>query len=98
MLICDKEWRPLTIGDEYRVPLDHVIALWSFAPLPSRELPRGAAELKVLVERTGMVELRSMSPLTVLTLGNQRYCESRRRAASLLHHVITHWKSRQSGR
>ena len=44
-------------------------------------IPDGVKELIALLERTGMSELPRMSPLSVLTLGNQRYCERRRAEA-----------------
>lgn len=63
--------------------MNHNIALWNFAPLSSQQsmLPNGIIELRELLERSGMIELPSMSPLTVLTLDNQPYCEIRRAEA-----------------
>ena len=43
--------------------------------------PIGVTEIALLFEETGMRELPRMSPQTIMILGNQRYCESRRAEA-----------------
>ena len=43
--------------------------------------PIGVTEIALLLEKTGMRELPRMLPQTVMILGNQRYCESRRAEA-----------------
>ena len=43
--------------------------------------PIGVTEIALLLEKTGMRELPRMSPQTVMILGNERYCESRRAEA-----------------
>ena len=46
-----------------------------------KKWPIGVTEIALLLESTGMRELPRMSPQTVMILGNQRYCESRRAEA-----------------
>ena len=85
MFLCDKNWHPLCVDQGFKVPLDHIISLWNSTYEATLEnpdiLPSGTKELIHLLRQTGMSELPRMSPLSVLTLGNQRYCESRRAEA-----------------
>lgn len=85
MLLCDKDWRALTCRPAFSVPIDHIIALWMSVEeaIKSHQdvLPSGAREIRTLLAHTGMAELPRMSQLTVLMLGNQRYCEDRRAEA-----------------
>jgi len=85
MLLCDRNWRALTVGRHFHVSLDHIIALWTSVheAIATQQTvwPRSAYEICRLLAETGMGELPRISPLTVLMLGNQRYCEDRRAEA-----------------
>ena len=100
MILCARSSQPLQLGHDYRVSLDHLIALWvntydsvirerpntfisgyDIALEERTKWPIGVTEIALLLEKTGMRELPRMSPQTVMILGNQRYCESRRAEA-----------------
>jgi hypothetical protein len=101
MLLCDKDWRALTCRPAFSVPIDHIIALWvsvEEAIRPHQDVwPSGAREIRTLLTHTGMVELPRMSQLTVLMLGNQRYCEDRRAEAIMSVVGVKDWFMRSYG-
>ncbi|KAF2250759.1 hypothetical protein BU26DRAFT_549449 [Trematosphaeria pertusa] len=84
MILYDKDWRPLAL-DNFRIPFDHVPALSrilltaSFGDDP--HWPNAVRELYYVLIETGIQDLPTMTPTTVLLYGNQRYCQGRRAEA-----------------
>ena len=76
-------------------------------PLPEPEdykiapMPRGAAELRSIVNRFEMQQILDAKPITILALANQRYCEHSRAQAIMSVVGATRWYTHhleQSGR
>lgn len=97
MLLCDKEWRPLTLSG-FKVPLDHIMALnmskvWS-KYLDSKSgvlLGRGIMELQLLLMDTRIVDLPELMSMTAMILADQRYCRGRRAEAIMSVVGCTKW-------
>lgn len=97
MLLCDKDWRPLTLSG-FKVPLDHIMALnmskvWNKYQdsNPDVRLGRGIVELQLLLMDTRIVDLPELMSMTAMILADQRYCRGRRAEAIMSVVGCTKW-------
>lgn len=66
-------------------------------PIPEPEdyqalsMPRGAAELRLIINKFEMQQILNTNPITILALANQRYCKHSRARAIMSVVGATHW-------
>ena len=97
LYLCNQHWEVFAPENSSTtaVPLDHIIALINStvpAMLQSNDVPLATHELLGIFTTTSMHKLLEMSPIDLLTFGNQRHCQDTNRAAAIMSALgTTNW-------
>lgn len=97
MLLCNRNRDPLMVSKTVPVCMSDIAALLLKHHKYNLEtVPKSVAQLHRLFEETGMFTLSHATPLTILYMGERRYCKHRRAEAIMSAVGATEWFRRSS--
>lgn len=94
MWLCNSKWEFLSVSDDTPLALNDIVALSlvnSTIPSLTAQLPIGVRDLTRLLQITGLQNLLQLSQLSVIVMGNERHCTSRRAEAIMSAIGATDW-------
>jgi Heterokaryon incompatibility protein (HET) len=94
MWLCNSNWEFLAVSDDTPLALNDIVALSlvnSTIPSLAAQAPIGVRELTRLFRITGLQNLLQLSQLSIITMGNERHCTSRRAEAIMSAIGVTDW-------
>lgn len=98
MLLLDRHWKPLVLGDSVVITFDTIVALLVLHSIYRRDwggffdgYPAGPKEIATFMDKTGMWHLFWPNRLTALILGRNRACTHSRAAAIMSVIGATEW-------
>ncbi|TRX92899.1 hypothetical protein FHL15_006305 [Xylaria flabelliformis] len=98
MLLLNRHWEPLTLGDSLAITLENIAALLMLEMFYREawtgsvdEYPAGSREISTFMDETGLFNLFCTNRLTAFILGRDRICTHSRAAAIMSVTGATDW-------
>jgi hypothetical protein len=94
MWLCNAKWEFLSGSDDTPLALNDLVSLSLVNSMISNQTTQhsvGVLDLERLLNMTGLQNLLQLSPSSIITMGNERHCISRRAEAIMSAIGATRW-------